>query len=212
MSRIDFSRRSFIKAAGAAAGTMALGVVALAEEGAMPAGSEMGDVPPSGAEGGMSSGGPGTGAPLVGTATTPPYSGEDDVARVDENGDTVYYSMRRNWVGEAPVIDDAEIAQAIDADVVVLGLNYSGSQCFRMACEKGLVVVGVDQQARTASTPSAASSATSTPPGRRRSWASRSRRSTPWTSSTPTSCSRPAAPSPTSSASSRTATARWSTG
>ena len=37
MSRIDFSRRSFIKAAGAAAGTMALGVVALAEEGAMPA-------------------------------------------------------------------------------------------------------------------------------------------------------------------------------
>ena len=96
----------------------------------------------------MSSGGPGTGAPLVGTATTPPYSGEDDVARVDENGDTVYYSMRRNWVGEAPVIDDAEIAQAIDADVVVLGLNYSGSQCFRMACEKGLVVVGVDQQAK----------------------------------------------------------------
>ena len=54
--------------------------------------------------------------------------------------------MRRNWVDEAPVIDEADIAETLDADVVVLGLGYAGSQCFRMACEKGLSVVGVDSQ------------------------------------------------------------------
>ena len=94
----------------------------------------------------MIEGGAGTGGPMLATATTEPYSGEDDVARVDANGDTVYYSMRRNWVGEAPVIADSEIAETLEADVVVLGLNYSGSQCFRMAAEKGLTVIGVDTQ------------------------------------------------------------------
>ena len=122
------SRRSFLAAAGAAAMTVA-------------ASAALADAPAGGPEGGAPAGGPMSAAP-----TTPPYSGEDDVARVDENGDTVYYSMRRNWVGEAPVIDEADIAETLDADVVVLGLGYAGSQCFRMACEKGLSVVGVDSQ------------------------------------------------------------------
>ena len=126
MSQISrISRRSLIAAAGAAAMTVSAGA-ALADESA-PAGAP-------------------SGGPLLATATTEPYSGEDDVARVDENGDTVYYSMRRNWVDEAPVIDEADIAETLDADVVVLGLGYAGSQCFRMACEKGLSVVGVDSQ------------------------------------------------------------------
>lgn len=124
------SRRSFLAAAGAAAMTMAAGVA-------------LADAPAGGPEGGAPAGGPMSAAPA-----TPPYSGEDDVTRVDENGDTVYYSMRRNWVGEAPVVAESDITEAIDADVVVLGLNYSGSQCFRMACEKGLTVVGVDTQAK----------------------------------------------------------------
>ena len=131
------SRRSFLAAAGAAAMTMAASA-ALADA---PAGGPEGGAPAGGPEGGAPAGGPMSAAP-----TTPPYSGEDDVARVDENGDTVYYSMRRNWVGEAPVIDEADIAETLDADVVVLGLGYAGSQCFRMACEKGLNVVGVDSQ------------------------------------------------------------------
>ena len=131
------SRRSFLAAAGAAAMTMAASA-ALADA---PAGGPEGGAPAGGPEGGAPAGGPMSAAP-----TTPPYSGEDDVARVDENGDTVYYSMRRNWVGEAPVIDEADIAETIEADVVVLGLGYSGSQCFRMAAEKGLTVVGVDTQ------------------------------------------------------------------
>ena len=121
---------------------------------AVAASAALADAPAEGGapEGGAPAGGPEGGAPAGGpmsaVPTTPPYSGEDDVARVDENGDTVYYSMRRNWVGEAPVIADSDIAETIDADVVVLGLNYSGSQCFRMACEKGLTVVGVDTQAK----------------------------------------------------------------
>ena len=82
MSQISrISRRSLIAAAGAAAMTVSAGA-ALADE-STPAGAP-------------------SGGPLLATATTEPYSGEDDVARVDENGDTVYYSMRRNWVDEAP--------------------------------------------------------------------------------------------------------------
>ena len=131
------SRRSFISAAGAAALAAGTAAYALAEE--APA-----EGAPAEGEGGQ----PQAGGPANAVATTEPYSGEDDVARVDENGDTVYYSMRRNWVGEAPVIDEADIAETIEADVVVLGLNYSGSQCFRMAAEKGLTVVGVDTQAK----------------------------------------------------------------
>ena len=133
------SRRSFLAAAGAAAMTVAASA-ALADAPA-EGGAPEGGAPAGGPEGGAPAGGPMSAAP-----TTPPYSGEDDVARVDENGDTVYYSMRRNWVGEAPVIADSDIAETIDADVVVFGLGYSGSQCFRMAAEKGLTVVGIDTQ------------------------------------------------------------------
>ena len=145
------SRRSFLMAAGAAAGTVAAaGAVGFAHAGEAPAPAPAGEGGPApdgaGAPGGE--GGPAAGGPASATPTTPPYSGEDDVARVDENGDTVYYSMRRNWVGEAPQIAEADIAQTIEADVVVLGLNYSGSQCFRMAAEQGLTVVGVDSQAK----------------------------------------------------------------
>ncbi len=136
------SRRSFLAAAGvaalAAAGTALADEAAPAAEGTAPEG-----------EGAPAEGGnPQAGGPANATATTPPYSGEDDVARVDENGDTVYYSMRRNWVGEAPTVDEASISQTIECDVAIVGLNYSGSQCFRMAAEKGLTVVGVDSQAK----------------------------------------------------------------
>ncbi len=129
------SRRSFLAAAGAAMTVAA--TAALADAPAQGEGA-----PEGGAEGGA----PAAGGPTGAVAATEPYSGEDDVARVDENGDTVYYSMRRNWVGEAPQIAESDIAATLDADVVVLGLGYSGSQCFRMAAEKGLTVVGVDTQ------------------------------------------------------------------
>ncbi len=148
MDTTKLSRRSFLAAAGVAA--MAAAGTALAEE--APAAPAEGGAPAEegGPEGGApgGEGGPAAGGPASATPAAPPYSGEDDVARVDANGDTVYYSMRRNWVGEAPVVDEASIAQTIECDVAVLGLNYSGSQCFRMACEQGLTVVGIDSQAK----------------------------------------------------------------
>ncbi len=68
--------------------------------------------------------------------------------RTDANGDSVYYSMRRNWVDEAPEISDSEIAGEYDADVVVIGGGYSGCNCFRMACEKGLTCILIDTQSK----------------------------------------------------------------
>lgn len=70
-----------------------------------------------------------------------PYTGEGP------DGQTVYYSQRRSWVGEAPEIAESDIAGEYSADVVVVGANYSGANCFRMACEKGLKCIVLDSQA-----------------------------------------------------------------
>lgn len=66
----------------------------------------------------------------------------------DVNGDTVYYSMRRDWLGEAPTIADDQVTETQEADIVIVGAGYAGSQCFRMACEKGLTCIVVDTQAK----------------------------------------------------------------
>ena len=69
-----------------------------------------------------------------------PYTGEGP------DGKTVYYSQRRSWVGEPPVIAEKDIAGEYSADVVIIGANYSGANCFRMACEKGLKCIVLDSQ------------------------------------------------------------------
>lgn len=66
----------------------------------------------------------------------------------DANGNTVYYSMRRDWLGEAPEIADDQVTETLEADIVIVGAGYAGSQCFRMACEKGLTCIVVDTQAK----------------------------------------------------------------
>lgn len=66
----------------------------------------------------------------------------------DVNGDTAYYSMRRDWLGEAPTIADDQVTETQEADIVIVGAGYAGSQCFRMACEKGLTCIVVDTQAK----------------------------------------------------------------
>lgn len=66
----------------------------------------------------------------------------------DANGNTVYYSMRRDWLGEAPEIADDQVTETQEADIVIVGAGYAGSQCFRMACEKGLTCIVVDTQAK----------------------------------------------------------------
>ena len=73
-------------------------------------------------------------------------AGSDPVEQIDANGDTVYYSMRRSWVGEAPKIAESDIAGEYSADVIVIGANYSGAPCFRMACEKGATCIVIDSQ------------------------------------------------------------------
>lgn len=60
---------------------------------------------------------------------------------------TVYYSMKRDWLGEAPVFSESDIAEELSADVIVIGANYSGCTCFRMACEKGSSAIVIDSQA-----------------------------------------------------------------
>ncbi len=70
----------------------------------------------------------------------------DPVERLDVNGKTVYYSMRRSWVGEPPKIAEGDIAGEYSADVIIIGANYSGAPCFRMACEKGATCIVIDTQ------------------------------------------------------------------
>lgn len=78
-------------------------------------------------------------------ADEPRGSGGPGGAAAGSDG-SVYYSMRRDWVGEAPVIADSDIEETYEADVVIIGAAYSGSQCFRMASEKGLSCIAVDTQ------------------------------------------------------------------
>ena len=79
---------------------------------------------------------------------SPAAAQSDPVEQVDAEGNTVYYSMRRSWVGEAPKISESDIAGEYSADVIVIGANYSGAPCFRMACEKGAVCIVIDSQAK----------------------------------------------------------------
>ena len=77
-------------------------------------------------------------------------TGSDAVLQTDANGNSVYYSMRRSWVGEAPEIAESDLADAYEADVVIVGAGYAGSQCFRMACEQGLTCIVLDTQQKDA--------------------------------------------------------------
>lgn len=74
-------------------------------------------------------------------------AGDDPFTGEGPGGQTVYYSQRRSWVGEAPAIAESDIAGEYSADVIIIGANYSGANCFRMACEKGLKCIVLDSQA-----------------------------------------------------------------
>lgn len=86
-------------------------------------------------------------AEAKGETYTAPVSAESDpVMQTNAKGDTVYYSMRRSWVGEPPQIAESDIAGEYSADVVVIGANYSGACCFRYACEAGSTCIVIDSQ------------------------------------------------------------------
>ena len=48
------------------------------------------------------------------------------------------------WLGEAPVIDDADVEETVDADVLVIGLGAAGVPAVRSAVEAGAKVVAFE--------------------------------------------------------------------
>ena len=48
------------------------------------------------------------------------------------------------WLGEAPVIDDADVEETVDADVLVIGLGAAGVPAVRAAVEAGAKVVAFE--------------------------------------------------------------------
>ncbi len=131
------SRRSFLMGA-AIAGTAAVGSGLL---GCSPAANA-----PSQADAAPDEHSPAGNQPASQPASAASSTGNDPVVRTDANGNDVYYSMRRSWLEEAPSVPEGDIAVTHDADVVVVGGGYAGSQCFRMACEKGVECILIDAQ------------------------------------------------------------------
>ena len=48
------------------------------------------------------------------------------------------------WLGEAPVIDEADVEETVDADVLVIGLGAAGVPALRAAVEAGAKVVAFE--------------------------------------------------------------------
>lgn len=143
MSKLD--RRSFLRLAGASTAAMAAAGAALAladekpAEGA-PEGAPEGEGGPQGGPGGGPGGPGGNSGPVDRTAAK-------EQAKAD--GRVFGYSGPGDWLGEAPVIDDADIIETIDADVVVIGSGHSGVQAGLAAAEGGaktVVCEAMDQE------------------------------------------------------------------
>ena len=114
----DVSRRSFLKGAAATAGVS--GLAALGLFGCAPATNEKTGAQSSAVEGSSS----GTAA----ESRTPGYCGPGD------------------WLGEAPVIDDADIVDEKTFDVVVLGGGHAGLMAACGAVDEGATVAVVEMQ------------------------------------------------------------------
>lgn len=56
------------------------------------------------------------------------------------------YSCQEDWLGEAPVIADADIAQTVAVDVVVCGGGHAGTQAALAAAEEGVSVAVIESQ------------------------------------------------------------------
>ena len=112
----DVSRRSFLKGAAATAGVSSLAALGLF--GCAPATNEKTGAQSSAVEGSSS----GTAA----ESRTPGYCGPGD------------------WLGEAPVIDDADIVDEKTFDVVVLGGGHAGLMAACGAVDEGATVAVVE--------------------------------------------------------------------
>ena len=52
------------------------------------------------------------------------------------------------WLGEAPTISDSDVAETLDADVVVVGLGCAGVPATRAAAEAGAKVIAIEASAQ----------------------------------------------------------------
>lgn len=126
---MELTRRSFVATTGAAVASMAAAGVALAEE-AKPA---EGDAP---AEDAPKDGAPaGEGAPAD-AAEAPTYTVP-----------VTNYMCDEDWLGKAPQIDAADIAETKQFDVVVVGGGHAGTQAALAAAQNGAKVAVVEKHA-----------------------------------------------------------------
>lgn len=58
------------------------------------------------------------------------------------------YMCAEDWLGAAPVIDDADIVETVDVDVVVLGGGHAGTQAALAAAQEGASVAVIEIQAK----------------------------------------------------------------
>ena len=52
-----------------------------------------------------------------------------------------------DWLGEEPVIDEADVYDEVEADVIIVGLGVAGVAAARGAAEAGATVIGIDGSA-----------------------------------------------------------------
>lgn len=62
-------------------------------------------------------------------------------------GSTGRATYKPAWLGDAPVIDESQIAQTVESDVVVVGGGNAGSMCAFAAVENGATVSVIESQA-----------------------------------------------------------------
>lgn len=70
-----------------------------------------------------------------------------DEAPAQQAGGVFGYQCSEDWLGTAPVIDDSQIVETVDADIVVVGGGHAGTQCALAAAQAGANVVVLEAQA-----------------------------------------------------------------
>ena len=121
---MELTRRSFVASTGAAVAGMASASIALADD------------KPAGPEGGAPEGGaPEGGAPVTDSAE-PVYTVP-----------VVNYMCDEDWLGQAPEIAAADIAETKQFDVVVVGGGHAGTQAALAAAQNGAKVAVIEKHA-----------------------------------------------------------------
>lgn len=124
--RIELSRRNFFQGAGVMAlGAASAGMLASCA----PAASD--------GESAMAETGTPNGASAAASGAAAPTGNE---------GKTMGEVLGAGWLGEEPVIEDADLAGTQDADIIVCGAGHAGTACARRAAELGAKVIVLETQ------------------------------------------------------------------